>query len=106
VIALQEDLERRLEELEKEKEEIEARLAELPEGWLEYKWVKNKVGARYRYWYRRVREGSHVASYYIGPWLPKEYQELFREKRRLRARLAEINREIREIRRRLRKRNT
>jgi len=42
-------------------------------GSLVYKWVKNKVGNRYWYWYLHVKDGNRTRSIYLGKQIPPEY---------------------------------
>jgi len=59
-----------LEELKKLEEEEQKLLEELAKlkplkGYLEFKWVRNKIGRKYWYWYLRWREGGKLKSMYI-----------------------------------------
>ena len=82
-------------ELERREKEILDELSRLEplRGTLEYKWVTNKTGKRYWYWYLRVRERGRLRSIYIGKELPTK---LFK-KAQDRARAKLLQRELRRI---------
>ncbi len=99
------ELERVLErekELEKKREEVLGELSNLKpkRGTLEYKWVKNKVGEKYRYWYLRTYEKGKLRSIYLGAKIPEELLEGIQDRKRaqkLQRELAEIEKELRRI---------
>jgi len=74
-------------------------------GTLVYKWVKNKIGKRYWYWYLHVKEGKKTRSIYIGSSIPKSYSKGVAARSRVReleARLRHVSRRRLEIEERVR----
>ena len=92
-------IENRIGELEAEEEEIVREIAELKplEGCIEYKWVLNKIGRKYWYFYLRRLEGDRLRSIYIGRQIPDELIEAKRDRERLR----ELNRKLKSVREQL-----
>jgi len=76
-------------------EEINRILAEsgIVKGYLVYKWVLNKVGKRYWYWYLHVREGNRTRSIYIGKEVPQNIIRGIAARRKVR----DLERQLREI---------
>ena len=52
-------------------------------GSLVYKWVLNKIGKKYWYWYLHVREGNRTRSIYVGKQVPDHLIEGIAARRRL-----------------------
>ena len=71
-----------IEELEKEIDATVDRINELigkeVKGWVEYKYVLNKVKKPYWYWYWRYREDGKTRSKYLGKRVPEWLIEGFR----------------------------
>ena len=65
-------LEQKLEELEEEREEIIRKMSELEplRGCIEYKYVLNKIGKKYYYFYLRRLDGDRLRSIYLGREIP------------------------------------
>ncbi|RLE84208.1 MAG: hypothetical protein DRJ67_10920 [Thermoprotei archaeon] len=61
-----------------------------------YKWVLNKAGKRYWYWYLHIKENGRTRSKYLGKRLPDWVIEGVSARRRVRA----LERRLREISRR------
>lgn len=53
------------------------------EGSLVYKWVKNKAGEKYYYWYLHLREGGRTRSIYLGKEIPPHLKEKAMNRERL-----------------------
>ena len=91
------------EELEKRRDEILEELSNLKpkkKGTLEYKWVKNKVGEKYRYWYLRTYEKGKLRSIYLGAKIPEELLEGIQNRKRaqkLQRELSRIEKELKKI---------
>ena len=100
VSRLQEVLKRK-EELERRREEVLNEMSKLkPEkGSLEYKYVINKVGKRYYYWYLRKWENGRLRSIYLGSSVPDSLIKSIKDRKKLR----ELQRELRAIEYELRK---
>jgi len=97
-----EKIKARVREIRRERDRLVKELSGLvyQHGWVEYKWVKNKVGNRYYYYYLRFREGKTKRSVYLGKQIPPRIMELMRNKERARAiykRLKELDKEEREL---------
>jgi len=70
-----------------------------------YKWVKNKIGKRYWYWYLHVKKGGRIRSIYLGKQLPDWVVEGVSARHRVRIlerRLKEVSRRRLELEQRLR----
>jgi len=83
----------------KELDEIYSKYSPI-KGSLVYKWVKNKIGKKYWYWYLHVKEGNRTRSIYIGAKVPKEIIKSINERariRRLEARLRYITERMEKI---------
>jgi len=79
-----------LENIDKEIEEIQRQIEEIEEqgtlsGWIEYKWVKNKVGKKYYYYYYRYRYNGKVKSAYLGKSVGPEISQAISRNRIVRA---------------------
>jgi len=103
-----ESLEARLEELETEREKIVREMSELKPlvGHIEYKYVLNKIGKKYYYFYLRRLEDGKLRSYYLGKEIPDSLIKARNDRYRLRAlkdELKRIERQIRSIERIIRK---
>jgi len=85
-------LEERLSELEARRQRLLDEISKLRpgNGYLEYKWVLNKVGNRYYYWYLRVRSGNSLKSIYLGKRVPERLLREVADRKRLR----ELQREL------------
>jgi len=90
------------------KKELESRLDQILEemkklkpehGTLEFKWVKNKAGRRYYYWYLRVWEDGRLKSIYLGSSVPSELIRGIEDRKKLR----ELKRELELVTKELRK---
>jgi len=88
--------------LVRELEELKARYESLKykTGWVEYKMVRNKIGAPYYYYYYRFRDGSgRIHSVYLGSaeaaYMVMRELERARE---LRAKIKALEREIKQLR--------
>ena len=98
-------LEEFFEEIEKVDSEIEKVLKEIrslePErGTLVYKWVLNKVGKKYWYWYLHINTSQGLKSIYIGKYVPQGLIKKLEDKRKLRylqQRLRDLRRERKSI---------
>jgi len=92
-------IENRIRELEAEEEEIVREIAELKplEGCIEYKWVLNKIGRKYWYFYLRRLENDTLKSIYLGKKVPEELIEAKRDRERLK----ELNRKLKSVREQL-----
>lgn len=80
--------------------EINALSSKTFKGSLVYKWVKNKQGRKYFYWYIHEKDGGRTRSYYVGSRLPGRYVEGIQARNKvkmLEARLKEISGRIQEI---------
>lgn len=88
-------LEERLRELEARRQQLLDEIAQLRpgSGTLEYKWVLNKVGNRYYYWYLRVRQGNSLRSIYLGKRVPERLLREVADRRKLR----ELQRELDDV---------
>ena len=65
-------------------------------GTLVYKWVLNKVGKRYWYWYLHVKKGGRTRSIYLGKEIPRHIVEGIAARRHIRI----LERQLREVSRR------
>ena len=92
-------IEKEIESLEAEESEIVREMAGLEplEGCIEYKWVKNKIGRRYWYFYLRRKRGEHLISIYIGKKIPEELIKAKADREKLRM----LKKKLREVRERL-----
>ncbi len=86
------ELKEREEELLSEINEILSKHG-LVRGSLVYKWVLNKAGKKYWYWYLHVREGDRTRSIYVGKQVPDHLVEGLAARRRLR----QLQRQLRGI---------
>ena len=103
-MGLVEELKRVLERkkvLESRRDQLLNEMSKLkPEkGSLEYKYVINKVGKRYYYWYLRKWENGKLRSIYIGHSIPHSLLKSIKDRKKLR----ELQRELRAIEHELRK---
>ena len=89
----------RIARLEDEESEIVREIAELEplEGCIEYKWVLNKIGRKYWYFYLRRLEGDRLRSIYIGKKVPEELIKARKDREILR----ELNRRLKRVREQL-----
>ncbi len=94
----------RLRELEDRERELRRRLSELPlpEGSLNYRWVRNSQGRVYRYWYIIYHRDGRRYHRYVGKKLPEPLRRM-PEARRLLRELRALEREREELLRRLRR---
>jgi len=71
-----------IEEITTKLEEYHRELNELSplRGTIEYKWVRNKVGKKYWYYYLRVYDGGKLRSIYLGPRIPQEIVKRARDR--------------------------
>jgi len=92
ITSLLKGIERRLQELEERRQRLLDEISSLRpgSGTLEYKWVLNKVGRKYYYWYLRVRKGSSLRSIYLGKRVPDKIFLQIEDRKRLR----ELQREL------------
>jgi len=98
---------KRKKELEAKRDRILEELSKLkPEkGTLEYKWVRNKIGMTYYYWYLRVYENGKLRSIYLGKNIPNELLKGIEDRRKAKRLVSElriINQELIKIERGLR----
>ena len=89
-------------ELREEQDKILKEISKLGDfrGSLVYKWVRNKAGKQYWYWYLHVKENGRTRSIYLGRELHESFFKARRERERKRAlekRLKEISSRILEI---------
>ena len=90
---VQREIQRIVKELEKIDEEIEEIQKQIEEiesqgtlsGWIEWKWVRNKVGKKYWYYYYRYRSGGKVKSVYIGKFVNPELRQAISRNRIVKA---------------------
>lgn len=102
-------IEREIKKIEKEIEELKKLLQKIEEegtlsGWIEYKWVKNKVGAKYWYYYYRYRDNGVVKSVYLGKHVSQSIARRIsnsRMKRWLERRITKLERELEMLRKSL-----
>lgn len=83
-------------EMEKINKQIEDLSSNIRYGYLEYKWVLNKIKQKYWYWYLRKRENGKLRSIYIGKHIPKHLIEGINNRRQLESlakRLEELDEE-------------
>lgn len=79
-----------LEKIDEEIEELEKQIKEIEEqgvlqGWIEWKWVKNKVGKKYWYYYYRYRVNGKCKSVYIGKFVNPEISQAISRNRIVKA---------------------
>jgi len=101
-------LENRIQELEAEREKIVREMSELKPliGCIEYKYVLNKIGKKYYYFYLRRLVDGKLRSIYLGKSIPEGLIKAREDRYRLRfykQELKKIERQIRSIERILRK---
>lgn len=86
------EFDRELKEIDEKEREINDEIAKLSprKGTLVYKWVKNKVGKKYWYWYLHVRENGKTRSIYLGSTIPPEIAQGIEDRRRLHALSAKL----------------
>ena len=90
------------EELTKRRDEILEELSNLKpkRGTLEFKWVRNKIGEKYRYWYLRTYEKGKLRSIYLGAKIPEDLLEGIQNRKRaqkLQRELSRIEKELKKI---------
>ena len=78
-----EKIDEEISELEKQIEEIESQ--GVLQGWIEWKWVKNKVGKKYWYYYYRYRVNGKCKSVYIGKFVNPEISQAISRNRIVKA---------------------
>jgi len=78
-----EAIDQEIEEIQKQIEEIESQGT--LSGWIEWKWVRNKVGKKYWYYYYRYRSGGKVKSVYIGKFVNPELRQAISRNRIVKA---------------------
>ena len=80
------------EKIEKEIEELQNELMKLSpkKGWTEYRWVKNKVGKKYWYYYYCYWENGKKRSVYLGKRIPSSLLQGFKDRARAKAILARL----------------
>ena len=78
-----EAIDEEISELEKQIKEIESQ--GVLQGWIEWKWVKNKVGKKYWYYYYRYRVNGKCKSVYIGKFVNPELRQAISNARIVRA---------------------
>lgn len=108
LIEVVKELKDKLVRLEKEREALSNMLNGLlyVKGHIERKWVKNKIGKRYYYYYLRYVEGGRKRSVYLGKEIPPEVKEKianYEQFRRIVNRLKEIDQKEQQIREIVRK---
>jgi len=101
-------LENRIQELEEEREKIVREMSELKPliGCIEYKYVLNKIGKKYYYFYLRRLVDGKLRSIYLGKSIPEGLIKAREDRYRLKVlkeQLKKIERQIRSIERILRK---
>ena len=106
LLELIQGIEGRLRELEARRQRLLEEISKLRpgSGTLEYKWVLNKVGKRYYYWYLRVRQGNSLRSIYLGKRVPPELLRGAADKKKLKElqrQLDDVTREIIKLQRKL-----
>jgi len=90
------------EELTKRRDEILEELSNLKpkRGTLEFKWGRNKIGEKYRYWYLRTYEKGKLRSIYLGAKIPEDLLEGIQNRKRaqkLQRELSRIEKELKKI---------
>lgn len=78
-----EELEKKMDEIRKEMERLENE--GLAKGWVELKWVRNKVGQRYYYYYYCYRKNGKKVSIYLGHEIPEDLRKKLENYRRYRS---------------------
>ena len=101
-------LKQKLEELEEEREKIVREMSKLEplQGCIEYKYVFNKIGKKYYYFYLRRRENGRLRSIYLGREIPEWLMKAANDRTRLKAykqELKKIEKQIKVVERMLRK---
>jgi len=92
-------IEKEIASLEAEESEIVREMAGLEPlvGCIEYKWVLNKIGRKYWYFYLRRKRGEHLISIYLGRTVPDELIKAKADREKLRM----LKRRLKEVRERL-----
>ena len=95
IVEAEELIQRLEEEIEKTMNRIREIASEALKGYIEWKWVKNKIGVKYWYWYYRWREDNKLKSKYLGLEIPEWVRRGLENKREWRflvKRLKELQR--------------
>jgi len=89
----------RISELERRREVLLNELTKLRplKGTIEYKWVLNKIGKRYYYYYLRVYDNGKLRSIYLGPTIPEDIWQGKKDRAKARAIQAELRRINKEL---------
>jgi len=90
-----EKLKARADRIEREIYELQKELMRLSpqRGWVEWRWVKNKIGKKYWYYYYCYWENGKKRSVYLGKRIPSSLLQGFKDRARAKA----IIRRIREL---------